>query len=144
MDPLSAISIAAAVVQFVDYGSRLLQDTVEIYRSSTGKSRDKLEISSISRDLAALSDEVESRLTVLGGSEEIFVRLCGTCRDIGKELQGCVDDVNIHVVSNPKRAVRSFLSALQERQSEERIKALRSRLDQVQQRMTIAVLVFLW
>lgn len=119
MDPLSAISVAAAVVQFVDFSSRLLMDTVEIFRSSANQpgNRDNIDISEISRDLSALSDEVQSQYRLVGippngGSEEVFVRLCATCKAIGEELEGCVADVKIHIANNPTRAIRSFLIAL--------------------------------
>ena len=149
MDPLSAISLAAAVVQFVDFGSRLLRNTAAIYRSSSNQIRGTNDVSSISQDLSALSNEVESksRLALRTSSEiseEIFVRLCGACRDIGAELQDCVADVKIYVKGNPERAVRSFLSALQQMRSAEKINDLRSRLDETQQRMMTSVLVFLW
>jgi hypothetical protein len=149
MDPISAISVAAAVVDFVDFGSGLLRETAEIYRSSTGQSGVKLDISSVSRDLTVLSDEVNSKSKLImfppgRGSEEVFARLCGDCKDIGTELQECVADTRDHASSNTKRAFDSFLVALQQTWSKEKIEALRLRLDRLQQRMMIAVLVFLW
>lgn len=149
MEPLTAISVAAAVVQFVDFGSRLLRDTVEVYRSPTGQSRDTLNIASISRELSALGDEVESKskaLELLHGedSEGVFVRLCRSCKDLGEEMNEFIGDVGAHIAKNPKSAVRSFFSVLRERWSEDKIEMLRSKLSQLQQRMTAAALVFLW
>lgn len=149
MDPLSAISVAAAVIQFVDFGSGLLRDTVEIYRSTTGQSRNRLDIRSISRDLSALADEVEAKSSLTGlpagrSSEDVFIGLCRACKDVAKELQECVSDVSLHVAKNPRRAFQSFVTVLKERRSDEKVEALRSTLYQVQQRMTVAVLIFLW
>jgi hypothetical protein len=36
MDPLTALSVAACVVQFVDYGTKLLSKGRELYKSADG------------------------------------------------------------------------------------------------------------
>jgi glutamate/tyrosine decarboxylase-like PLP-dependent enzyme len=36
MDPLTALSLAGTVIQFVDFGSKLLAGTYELYKSNTG------------------------------------------------------------------------------------------------------------
>ena len=151
MDPLSAISLASAVVQFVDFGSRLLRETVNVYKSSSGRSVTNNELRAISNDLSILSNDVILKSTISkvkqgGGSEEVFVRLCHECSEIGKELHSSVTVVDEYVNSHskPKRAMGSFLSVLSENWSAERIAMLRTRLDQLQQRMVTAVLVFLW
>jgi hypothetical protein len=35
-DPLTAISLASAIVQFVDYGTKIVLNTKEIYQSTSG------------------------------------------------------------------------------------------------------------
>lgn len=147
MDPLNAISLAAAVIQFIDFGSRLLSEAAELYRSTTGQTGQKLDISRIESDLSTLNNEVESKSTSIGtptcgSSEEIFVRLCGSCQDIANELRDCIGVVGLEVTNNPKRALQSFLIVLRERRSEGKIEALRSKLNQVQQQMMVAVLDF--
>jgi len=143
MDPISALSIAAAVVKFVHFGIRLLSDTADNYRSSLGESRDRLDLEAITQELAALSQEVQSKSRLAANSaEEVFLRLCATCADIGKELQECIAIVNAQ--SKPGRVFRSFLLALQMGRPEDKIKALRTRLGQVEQQMMVAALVFLW
>ena len=36
MDPLTAIGLASSIVQFVDYGTKLIGGAREIYHSTTG------------------------------------------------------------------------------------------------------------
>ena len=67
MDPVSALGVAAAAVQFVDFGSRLLSNTLETYKNATGQSTRNMELSVISQDLVLLATEVE---TLLGKMEE--------------------------------------------------------------------------
>jgi hypothetical protein len=54
MDPLTALSLAGTIVQFVDFGSRLFTDSREFYKSTTGtlKANEVLEL--IISDLRAL------------------------------------------------------------------------------------------
>ncbi|KAK3944650.1 hypothetical protein QBC46DRAFT_439011 [Diplogelasinospora grovesii] len=148
MDPLSALSLAAAVVQFVDYGSRLLRDTIEIYGNLDGQSAARTKLSKTAQELRSLSNEVESRSAQAGlpsasSSEEVFIGLCIECRAISEELQASISTVEVQISSKPRRAIRSFLAALKERWPDGRIEALRSRLNEVQERMKMAVLVFL-
>jgi hypothetical protein len=62
MDPLSALSVAAAVVQFVDFGTRVLSDARHIYESSSGQTSMNLELSTVANDLSRLIDDMESNV----------------------------------------------------------------------------------
>lgn len=59
MDPLSALSIAASVVQFVQFSSNLLRGAVEIYQSSTGLSRQNQHLSDVYTELSKLSSNLQ-------------------------------------------------------------------------------------
>ena len=153
MDPTSALSVAAAVVQLVDFGRSLLSGTLEIYNSASGLTNKSSDIAAIASDLSALSKEVEDRLSATQStaataslSEDIFVRLCGDCRAIADELQDAVSTVQAKINSSSKyaRLTYSFLSVLREKWSTNDIESIHGRLKEVQQRITTAVLVFLW
>src|SRR2546429_9019485 len=91
MDPLSALSVAAAVVDLADYGIRLLSNTVENYRPSSATSRENHDLEAIARDLVAMNEQVQFKSQVAANSsEDVFIRLCADCAVIGKELQECV------------------------------------------------------
>jgi hypothetical protein len=54
MDPLSALSLAGRIVQFVDFGSKLLRDAQGLYRSSSGALTANEELELVTADLRAL------------------------------------------------------------------------------------------
>jgi hypothetical protein len=90
MEPFSALSAAAAVVQFVDFGSRILSDSCEVYSSATGQASRYVELSAISSDLAALASEIESISAKIppateGSAVEMLKELCGECRQANSE-----------------------------------------------------------
>ncbi|KAF8846688.1 hypothetical protein BDZ45DRAFT_755757 [Acephala macrosclerotiorum] len=55
MDPLAALSIAAAVIQFVDFGLTLVSEGVEFYESGSLAKNDELEL--ITKDLTRLTHD---------------------------------------------------------------------------------------
>lgn len=149
MDPLSALSVAAAVVQFVDYGTRILTDAREIYKSSWGQTPKNLELSTVAIDLSQLSDEVDSRSSRLSlekgrESEEVFLRLCRECKEISDDLQGSLTKLQARGTNRLELTASSLFVALKGVWSAKKVEKLKERLNQVRQQMMMAVLVFLW
>lgn len=62
LDPLSALNVATAVVQFVDSGSRLIDLAYEIYNSKDGAVEEHLEIEKVTALLKSLNDADLKRL----------------------------------------------------------------------------------
>ncbi len=60
MDPFASLSIAAAVIQFIDFGSKLVSGTYEIYRSLDGLTDEISELSSRTGRLGALASSLAS------------------------------------------------------------------------------------
>ena len=60
MEPLSALSVAAAVVQFVDFGSSLVSKSREIYKSSQGASIGQAESEIATKRLVDLNERLKA------------------------------------------------------------------------------------
>lgn len=58
IESLAALGLAAAVVQFVDFTTRLLSDAKESYLSGKGASEDNLQLKQICEQLKRLSGEL--------------------------------------------------------------------------------------
>jgi hypothetical protein len=149
MEPLSVLAVAAAVVQFVDYGTRLFTDAREIYKSSPNQTKNRVELTAVSQDLARLSNEVDARskslnLGDVGDSEEVFLRLCRECKGISDELQESLAKLQARGTTKFERAANSFFVALKSVWSAKRVEELAERLKEMRQQMMMAVLVFLW
>jgi hypothetical protein len=61
MDPLSALSLAGTVVQFVEFGGKLLKEGRELYRSTTGSLTVNDELELVVVDLQALVAKLKLR-----------------------------------------------------------------------------------
>jgi hypothetical protein len=60
MDPLSALSLAAAVAQFIDFGSELVCHTKEIVKS--GSSVNVQHLSRVASDLVEINSSIKKQL----------------------------------------------------------------------------------
>jgi len=56
MDPVSTLSLAAAIVQFVDFGCRVLDKSQEIYKSASGNLAENIETQSVTEQLKTLTE----------------------------------------------------------------------------------------
>ncbi|KAI9896452.1 hypothetical protein N3K66_008624 [Trichothecium roseum] len=103
MDSLSALSVVAAVIQFVDFGQRLFVGTWSIYRSASGESMVLGDLSTVPRDLEQLSTSVERALEHTQGREngpsmsqyadESLLRACAECRAMSSDIQNILLEI---------------------------------------------------
>ena len=59
MDPLSALSLAGNIIQFVDFGARLFAEGQELYKSEAGKLKADEELELVINDLSALVRKIQ-------------------------------------------------------------------------------------
>lgn len=97
MDPLSALAIAAGVVQFIDFGTRLTSAAGQLYLSPSGRTAEEVELSTIASDLSQVSANVNSGIARLargapaeGTSEAILFAICEECAAAAKELENAI------------------------------------------------------
>jgi hypothetical protein len=123
MDPLTALSLAGSIVQFVDFGLKLLKDGRSLYKSSTGALQVNEELEFIINDLQTLIAKIRVGLSTgpaLGPLTEeetvenyTFEGICDQCAKISKEIIDCLEKVKVkadeedRVWESLKRAVRS-------------------------------------
>ena len=59
MDPLSALSLAGNIIQFVDFGAKLFAEGQELYKSEAGKLKADEELELVINDLSALVRKIQ-------------------------------------------------------------------------------------
>jgi hypothetical protein len=60
MDAMTAISLVSSLISFVDLGTKIVTDTYEVYRSSTGATAGNAHIDTVISDLQALTVDLEA------------------------------------------------------------------------------------
>lgn len=157
MDPLSALSIAAAVVQFVDFGQRLLSETWRIYRGNSGQSLELQDLSAVSNDLARFSAAVRDALgkqqpgvTADGGSvsheaDEMLRRVCGECDALGSEIQQLLPTGRQFGKAKGQPSVgESFRDALKRQKKLGKVQDMNNRLNGINQKIMTAAIMSIW
>ncbi|KAI9686895.1 MAG: hypothetical protein M1822_002648 [Bathelium mastoideum] len=144
VDPLSALGLAGNIIQFIDFGSKLISQSVEQYRSAVGTSTQYL-------DLEALTQSLQSVAKGLGDStagpdkgevktkDELALRqLARSCQSVAADLINILDGLKI----NPKahglnRRAQSLRQAFRSVGAEEQIKDLEHKLESYRSQLNL-------
>lgn len=142
MDPLAALSVVAAVIQFVDFGLRLVSDGAELYeRGSVGRN-DELEL--IARDLTRLTDDIVAAPTHwLDSSEDeaALKKAAGLCQEIGNELLNHLEKLRVQPSGNRLRlGLDSFRKSLRNVRKRNKTQSIETRLKRARGQVKMNVL----
>ena len=86
MDPACVIGISAAAIQFLDFGSKLLSMSYEIYTSPSGQSSKEEALSTVVAELTGLLGQVEQTISTSSSSaspaQNQLLKLCAEATDL--------------------------------------------------------------
>lgn len=88
LDPFSALSAAAAVVQFIDFGCQLVAKGYRLHRSPSGALAENLDVEAITTDLMEINSKMQdqTRMVCRTDDEHLLANLSSQCTKIGGEL----------------------------------------------------------
>lgn len=88
LDPFSALSVAAAIVQFIDFSSQLVAKGYRLHGSTNGALADNIDIEDITADLMDINLKLQSqtKLACNTKDEQLLENLSTRCAEIGEEL----------------------------------------------------------
>lgn len=142
MDPLSALSIAAAVVQFLDFGAKLVGTSLEVYRSAEGATEQNLETEYLvehTRDLTARLKSAQQ----WRGSKDLkhddakLLDLAQKSHSLASDLAGLVISLRSH---NHHTSWDAIKQTIRIKYSEHTITSLKARLDAVKCELSLQLL----
>jgi hypothetical protein len=132
MEPLIAIGLAANILQFTQVAKQLLSTGREIF--DTGTKKEYIELEVISRDLRSRADRLllPANIQTASGSEheDSIEGLAFKCDGIAGELLATLDKLKL---DSDRSKWTSFVQALKTQWHEDKIEALRTRLDRIGQ-----------
>lgn len=94
MDPLTALGLAAGVVQFVSFASHLITKTKEIHVSASGQTDEVATLETTYTRLHELSQCLETcsrrdpNLEIVGGHTEYYMKIVLAIRDLSRSCEG--------------------------------------------------------
>jgi hypothetical protein len=146
MDPFSALSLAASVVQFLEFGAKLISESSEIYKSTRGLSVEHAELedvclnlSSMGSDLAEVSAESSFNIIQRTPKEEALRRIAVACKTIADELLAALRKLNLHDGHHGK--LNSFRQALRNAWGKGKVKSLEKRLNKYKRDLSLHLAV---
>jgi N-terminal domain on NACHT_NTPase and P-loop NTPases len=146
MDPLTCLSLASAIVQFVDFGTKLISESREIYQSTRGLTKENNELENITADLSQLTSNLypytlAKKVDKTPSPEELALHdIAKTCKEVADELLAVLEDLK---VKGEHEKWESFKQAFRTVVRREKIEGLKSRLEGVQRQLQLRLIALL-
>ncbi|KAL9627737.1 MAG: hypothetical protein Q9164_007509, partial [Protoblastenia rupestris] len=130
LDPVSAVSLAGNVVQFVQFGCNIIAKTHETYTSKSGVLKENLETETVTTRLLETVEELESGCKRVASSpktttERRLVEIAEACTLIARDVLSRLEKLK---TKEPRSILSSVSRALKSAWSEEELKAMTKRL----------------
>ncbi|KAF2730145.1 hypothetical protein EJ04DRAFT_586887, partial [Polyplosphaeria fusca] len=144
MDPLSALGLAANIVQFVEFGATVFRETKEIAEhGSTVSSKD---LASLAADFSNIAGNIkrnkDDRVAVnLSVEEKALCDLAQNCIDLASEIAEALEGVSAS--SSNRSTWENVVKALRNRWSRRRTDELARRLGDYRSQLTLRLLLVL-
>ncbi len=139
LDPLTAISLAACVVQFAGFGIKLVTEGIELYHSVDGTNAERSNLDKKIIRVRNLADKIILPLEHNDGDgpaskdEEELIELAKSCKTIASDLLKVLDDLKVKKSAGLGRKWESFQKtvAAQTPHNKNKIMALEKELGRV-------------
>ncbi|KAE9371246.1 hypothetical protein N431DRAFT_558808 [Stipitochalara longipes BDJ] len=130
LDPLTTISLAGNVVQFVDFSGKIISKTRELIKSSHGSTQDAYDAEIVVRDLSRLSEKLKDGVRAAGAvartdDDKALEDLCNGCIALSGRMIQRLEKLKVREGTGKRRA---FLYALKGVWSQKDLEAEEARL----------------
>jgi hypothetical protein len=138
MDPLSAISLASAIVQFVDFGLKIVRDTKDIYKSATGVTIENDNIEFTIGKLQTISGMLKQRTrgSPSESLDESLLSLAKRCETLSNELLELLKAVK---AKSPDLKWASFIAAVRADLKKRERNEVLARLQECRQQLEVHI-----
>jgi hypothetical protein len=150
MDPLTALSLAGTIIQFIDFSSKILGGAHHVYKSASGELSANEEMRLIALDIQAVVLKLKSRAqpNKWGASiasnpvEESLCSICDQVELVAKELIGRLERLQVEDgVKGPRRVWESLNQAIKSAWKREELQALLEKLKTLKQMLESVVMM---
>ena len=86
LEPLSAIALASSIIQFVDFGSKILASGCETYHSTHGATEDNVDLESLTQSLYKFQDQLSTHPKQLTHNDRELQKLAQNCSYLAGDL----------------------------------------------------------
>ncbi|MCJ1396255.1 hypothetical protein MMC18_009144 [Xylographa bjoerkii] len=145
LDPFTALSLASTVVQFVDFGSKLIKEGSELYHSAGGALSVNAELEKITLDLKEVTKKLETASPGTKSTEntkesKALRSLAKSCSEAADELLEVLEDLK---VKGTNRQWQSLRQALRTSHKKDKIREIEKKLDKLQKMLNTQLIAMM-
>lgn len=147
MDPFSALSLAATVVQFVDFSTKVISKGNALWKSYDGSLSENSELECVTLRFQNLTKNLRAQARQTGpthnaNGDQSLENICESCIDIAEELCSRLNQLKVSP-SHPQRRWKSIRQALKSVWSKEKLQELEGRLARFKDDLNLHIIVAL-
>jgi hypothetical protein len=109
MDPITAVGLVGTVVQVVDFSSKVVSKSTELYRSGRAALAENADIEIVETDLLRLNTRLRQSTTV--GDQDLQV-LCRACSDVADQLLAALAKLKVNGKGQKWQSLRKALMTI--------------------------------
>lgn len=87
MEALAAVGLAASILNFIDFSTKLVRGTYEVYASQAGTTDENAHVGNVLDDLQDITQNLATEFKAGDKHERALVRLGQQCVSLSQELQ---------------------------------------------------------
>lgn len=136
MEALAIIGLVGNIVQFVDFSSKLISTSTQIYGSAEGALAENVDIEAVTNDLVLLSNNLKDAAS--NPRDEALKSLCESCHTVAEQLLAALDKVK---AKGKRQKLDSIRKAVRSVWNKEHIEGLERRLARFREELNLRVVV---
>lgn len=136
MEAIGSLGLAANILQFIDFTSKLVASSSELYVSNDGILDENRQIELATNDLALLNAKIKE--AAVSASNEALCQLSESCKATADELLKALSKLKVDGSHSRRRTIRK---ALQAAWCKEDITKLETRLSRYRNELNLHILV---
>lgn len=138
VDPLTAIGLAGNIVQFIDFGTKIVSKAHDIHTSAAGATRDVSDLNHVTEELRRTSQVLRNGLASVGGGDSNLEILCRACIETAQKLIVVLRELTANESPSKWMSVRQALKSVWKK---EEIESMRQSLAGYRAQLTLHVVV---
>ena len=134
LEAFAVVSLAANIAQFVDFSSKLITESRNVHRSTSGISDTTAELQDVTKKFKRLSEGLTIRHEARSDADKAIAELANLCRDEADEFIDLLDSLR---VSGRHRKLESIYQSLRALWKKDKIEEMQKKLAFFQTQLTL-------
>lgn len=137
LDPLTAIGLASAIVQFVDFSTKILHGAQEMYESASGATEENRSLEVVVSDVKRLSSKLKATCRAQQSDDEkALCSLAEECNSLSADLFELLQKVKSKDSKSKRQAA---LAALKNKRYESKKLGIEKRLESCRSQLGLQI-----